>query len=115
FAGSRLQSADADAAGNDKRRVQRFPVEALDGLADLLADLDRARGGGLREAEQELVAAIARDDIDAAALALEYPRDDTQHVVREHVGEGVVDVLELVDVEHRDGDGMAEALRATEL
>src|SRR5512143_3758662 len=100
----RLRLRVARERGDAER--ERHPQLALPGLdrrlGHLLAD---ALGGphgaslvGLGHDERELLAAVARDDVGRARLALEDARDLLQDAVPHGVSVGVVHGLEVIDV-----------------
>ena len=70
---------------------------------------------GLRQGDHELLAAVARRLVDPARLELEDAADRAQHLVALQVAVGVVDLLEVVDVEHDQRQLVAEALGARRL
>jgi hypothetical protein len=77
------------------RRLGRHP------RPDALGDLGGGRRVGLREHEQELLAAVARGEVGAAQRGAEDRRESTQNLVAGQVPEGVVEALEVIDVDHR--------------
>src|SRR3954469_1607322 len=96
---------DADADG-EMHGIALANVERM--LVALVAQprrkADRARFAGLRDRDHELVAAIARNGVDAASGAGENEGDLHQHLIASEVAEGVIDILELVDVDHQDAE-----------
>src|SRR3546814_964446 len=68
----------------------------------------------LLDQDHELVAAEATDRVDPPQRALEAPRDGHQQLVADAVAEGVVDRLEVVEVEEHGGHRGAVALGSTE-
>src|SRR5690606_4096375 len=95
LAAAGLEAGDTDAGSHLQVRMQRIPVVTGHGLADLLADGERGGGRRFGEEQQELVAAVTRDDVDGAALAAKDLRHHAQYVIGKHVREAVVDVLEV--------------------
>src|SRR5207245_6779039 len=71
--------------------------------ADALGQLDQAVAAEVAGHEQELVAAPAHDDVRAAAARLEQVAELAQHGVAGGVAGGVVDGLEVVEVDHHEG------------
>ena len=63
--------------------------------------------GGLGQQHGELLAAIARHDVAALHRGLEDLGDGAQHAVAEHVAVGVVDLLEVIDVDEDETQGLA--------
>ena len=94
---------DAD-AGADLHRV-RAPLEAqvVDRLAQRVGDAQRLFRRAVLEQHAELVAAEAREHVVRAHARLQQPGDLAQQLVAGRVAAGVVDDLELVevDVDHR--------------
>ena len=72
--------------------------------ADPLDDPLGAPGVGVDQREQELVAADPAADVAGPQLALQDARGDPQRLVAGGVAVGVVELLEVVDVEDDDGD-----------
>ena len=110
--GVALDLHDADARADGQRR--RAPHEAVvaDGLAHALRD---ARGLIERAALQqhaELVAAEARDGVGGAHARLQQARHVAQQPVAGLVAAGVVDDLELVEVDVQQRVRAFAALRA---
>ncbi len=100
----------------------RFGQQLADGvgqLADLSADLV-ARAFEAAEQHHELIAAQARDGVFHAHAGFQACGDDFQHRIAHRVTEGVVDVLEVVEVEEHQraaqvvpleqGDLLAQAI-----
>ena len=76
-----------------------------------------ATGLGLRDVDvveqhRELLAAVARGDVDLARHFLQHARDAPQHLVADRVAVAVVDLLEVVDVAQQQRDLVVVALRA---
>ena len=65
---------------------------------------DRRVVGPVLEQDRELVTPEAADGVAAARAFAQPLGDPEQHLVAGLVAEGVVDVLEVVEVEHQDGD-----------
>ena len=61
-------------------------------------------GDDVDEQDRELVAALAADDVALADRARQALRDAAQDVVAGRVAEGVVDPLEVVEVDEQQGD-----------
>jgi hypothetical protein len=68
-------------------------------LGDLAGTGDRRS----REQRDELVPAPSRGDVAAAQGATQQFADQHQHLITREVAEGIVDGLELVDVDHEQG------------
>ena len=68
-----------------------------------------------REQHDELVAAVARGDVVVLGVGDERVGDLAQHRVTGLVPVGVVDLLEVVDVEHEQADRRGQALRPRHL
>ena len=96
-------------------RRRRAGSRCLDPLPDPLGELERAVAAGLRQRDDELLAAVARRLVDAARLLREDPADPAQDLVALEVAVGVVDLLEVVDVEHHQRQLVTEALGARRL
>src|SRR3569833_3122091 len=96
--------ADAEA----RRDVEVSTVDEKCGLQRIQYLLrEHAHVGGLRDVVQqdhEFIAAETRDGVALAQTAVEAPRELLQQAVASVVPEGIVDVLEAVEVEehHRD-------------
>jgi len=81
------------------------------GVQDAAGRRLRAHGIGLVHQHHELVAAQARDGVDLAQAGLQPLGHVHQHAVAELVAQGVVDVLEAVEVGEQQRKGRALALR----
>ena len=64
------------------------------------------------QGERELLAAIARDRIDRAALVSKQCRGFAEHGISDGVAEAVVDQFEAIQIEHRNRKWRSEALCA---
>src|SRR5690606_7358785 len=95
-----LDHADADADVEDAV----LPREAIirHRLADVAGDLTRLVERTADEQHRELVSADARDGIRIANFLLEQRRDLSQQIVAGDVSAGVVDELEIIEVEIAD-------------
>ena len=67
---------------------------------------------GARQQDRELVAAEARAGVAGANLRLGAPRDFLQRLVAREMAEAVVDLLEMIDVDHQAGQRLAGAFGA---
>src|SRR6185369_9156972 len=74
----------------------------LGALADPLRDLGRLGGTCAREVNRELLAAIARGEVRLPDARREQVREDAQGLVAGWVAEAIVELLEVVEVEHQD-------------
>ena len=79
-----------------------------------LDDALRAPGIGVGQGEQELVAADAAADVAGPQLAEDHARGHLQRLVAGAMPGRVVELLEVVDVEHDDGDLLAPRARVLE-
>lgn len=73
---------------------------------------DRAKIGDVDERNGELVAARSRHEIALAERRLDTRTDVAQYLVAAAMVDGVIDVLELVEVEAEDGDAGAVPMNA---
>src|SRR6476660_6907739 len=97
--GREQPDADAGRGGEAAADVER-PLEGLADAAGHALRNGRGRlGGDVAEHDQELVAAQADDQVGRTGRRAQPARDLLQQLVARVVAEGVVDVLELVDVE----------------
>src|SRR5207244_7522108 len=78
---------------------------------DPLRQLDGARQAGLRQRDRELLAPVARRLVNTARLLTQHPAHHAQHVVPPQVAVGVVDLLEIVDVEDEEREVMTKSMR----
>ena len=107
---------DADADGEGESRVAPgLEGVALHGLPDALGHADRGVVTGADEHDGELVASVAGERIDVAHALLEHACQAAQGLRADQVAVDVVDVLETVEVEEEDRQGVAVALRALDL
>ena len=82
--------------------VVEADLARADETAELLGARSRRIGIGLGHDDHELFAAIAADEVDAPDVAGQHFRDLAQHEVAGHVTVGVVDPLEVVQVDQHD-------------
>ena len=94
----------------DVLALRTFEEAALDLLADALDGLHRLLRVGLDKHKGELLAAVARDDVDAVAQVFPEPR---RHILENRVAEGmpvrVVDFFKKVDVAQHERQRIAVA------
>jgi len=84
------------------------------GAAQRFAELRcfvRARSG---QQHRELLATVAADEVMPPHAFLQCARDDLQHFVAFRVAEAIVELLEVVDVDHEQAQRPFAALRARE-
>jgi len=67
------------------------------------------------EDHQELLTAVATPDVARAQTASQAPSDRAQHLVAGHVTVAVVDLLEVIEIRHQDGEPGPVAAGALEL
>src|SRR4051812_22684298 len=108
---------DAEARGDRQRlvSVQALDAELLDGLAHALGGQLRALQIGLGQDHGHFLAAVARGLVDVARQLSQHARDLAQDDVSLLVAVGVVDRLEVVDVEHDQRDRLVEAAGTLDL
>src|SRR5690606_25119419 len=96
-----LRDADRDAEeqGQAVADVERALADAL---AHALADLPRAPGIGLRQHGDELLAAVAHEQVATADRAAQPARDLREHHIADAVAVLVVDRLEVIDIDERE-------------
>ena len=94
---------DADARADEEGRRAPDELELLDDLEERACDLDRILLGAVVQQDAELVAPEARERVAGANLARERRRQLPQELIARDVAAGVVDELELIEieVEHR--------------
>ena len=105
--------ADADA----RRQADQHVIADAAGRRQCRDQLlgDRGRVGRLRhfgEQDQELVAAVAADRVGFAHRRRQALRGQLEHLVADRVAERVVDLLEVVEVQEQQRDGVPRRLRA---
>src|SRR5262249_23008574 len=98
--------------GRVKRTPSRDEVFLLEGPADALRDRHRRSCRRLREQDGELLAAVARGDVARADGRPEDLAEAADRDVAGRVSVRVVDALEVVEVEERDGQRRPVAQRA---
>src|SRR6185503_3517853 len=103
--------ADRDGAGKAELR----PVAALDRDAQLLAERLRVVQFGVRQTQQEFLAAVAREHVAGAATLAQRGGDTAQHGVAGGVRVLIVHALEQIDVGERNRETPALAPAAVEL
>ena len=92
---------DADRDGDPARELQLDRVEAL---REPPRKRDRALDAAVGHDHRELLAADPADDVAGADGRAEVVGQLGQHLVADRVPEDVVDLLEVVDVDHHDRD-----------
>src|SRR5438445_1010147 len=88
----------------DAWHAQPREIEPSDGRAHSLADLDRHRSRWVAQQDGELLATIARRDVVLTDRPHDRAGDRPEDLVADLMAEPVVEVLELVDVDHQDAD-----------
>ena len=84
-------------------------------VAEALGERERAREVAGGEDDRELLAADAADDVRRADGGAQHVRHLEQQLVADAVAVHVVDLLEVVEVEHHERDGVVLRRRAHEL
>ena len=79
------------------------------------ATLHGAGDIGVREEQGELVPSDAADQIEGSPTVPQYSSDAGQHMVADDVPVGVVDGLELIDIDHQEAEGAPTADRSGDL
>ena len=103
--GGELGYADAD--GDRVRDSGKFGVG--DGAAELFGHRGGAGSLGGGQNDGKLFAAVAAHHIDLAQLANEDRGNGAQNIVAQHVSEIVVDLLEVIEIDHQNADASAIA------
>jgi hypothetical protein len=70
---------------------------------------------GIWEEQGELVPSNPTDQIECSPIVPEYRSDIGKHVIADDVPEGVVDGLELIDINHQEAEGTPIADRSSDL
>ena len=105
---------DGDAEGHRHGVVDTLEIVSGDRGADPLGDLARAGQVGVGEHGEELLTAIATDQVVTAKATLEDLRQSNEHGVTNLVTHAIVDALEVIDVGHDAGQGNALFARLIE-
>jgi hypothetical protein len=103
-------AGDAEACGDWLRHAGDGGVG--DQGADLLGDDGGVFGAGVGEQDEEFLAAVAPGEVAVAHARGERAGDGGQDVVAGAVSVGVVDSLEVIEVEQDGGERAAASLRA---
>ena len=98
------EEAETDAGGNADLEFSDFDRGGQGGEHFLAAMLGLFRGLAVGDEDDELVAADAGEEVGGADEALELAGDVDEDGVAAGVAEGIVDALEVVDVDHADGE-----------
>ena len=85
-----------------------------DAVVNTLSQFQRVHDFRTGQQDRELVAAEARAGIAGTDLGLGAPRNFLERFVAGQVAEAIVDLLEVVHVDHQAGQRLAGALRARE-
>ena len=107
-----VDQGHADGAGDVERLAAVEELEVLEQAAQVLRRRHRLRAVHVVEQHRELVAAEAGQQVALADVALEQPGAFLEELVPGGVAEGVVDVLELVQVDVEQGAVGAAARHA---
>ena len=73
------------------------------GLAELIDQLQRAAGVGAGQNQQKLLTTITADAVVTPQTLLKMVRAVPEHVIADQVAVAVVDLLEVIQIEHGDG------------
>src|SRR5215813_4966111 len=95
-----LRGSNSDRNLDVDVRVLESELGRLHQLADLLGELHGARIVDLGQHDGELLATEARHDVLAPDLTLDHRGQVLEHIVAGQVAKGVVNGLEVIDVEH---------------
>ena len=90
-------------------------MSARSASVGLGGDLVRLSRGDVEDERGELVAAEAADHVGRAQAPPQHLGGRAQHLVAGQVAGGVVDELEVVEVEHEQGSVLAPAVHASQL
>ena len=107
--------AEAGGHAQDAVAVEQRQRQLLDPCAHALGQVVGAVEVGAGEDDRELLAAVAGGLVDLARGLAQHPGHLAQDDVALLVAVGVVDVLEVVDVEQHERQRLAEALGALDL
>ena len=110
-----VEQRDADGDRHADDLALEDEAALLDLLAQPLGERARALEVRLREDDGELLAAVAREDLVAPDALLDDARHLLEDVVAREVAVDVVDLLEVVDVEHQEAEVAHVAARAHQL
>src|SRR3954469_16986569 len=106
---------DADRDRHDEITGSAVQGPRPDPLADALGEMLRTFLAGLRQHDDELLAAVAGHLVDLANLFPDPVRDLDEHCVAHQVPMRVVDLLEAVEVQHQQRQRPAEARSTVDL
>jgi hypothetical protein len=113
--GSRAPAVLGGRAYRDRHRHLRLSRALLDERSNPLRHDERASLVRLRQEHAEPVAAEAGGDVVVAGRFLERVRYSAQRTVAGQVPVRRVDVPQMVDIDHEEGDPPVEAARAAQL
>ena len=82
---------------------------------DALGQLEGVRRLGACQQDREFIAAESRAGVAGANLRLGTARDFLQRLVARQVAEAIVDLLEMIDVDHEAGERLAGTFGARQL
>ena len=103
-------------AGRDRHRLALGrEIELPDLLADALGHAVSARHRGVREDDRELLAAVAARDVAGTERVREEVADALEDEVAEGMAEVVVELLEVIEVDHDERDRAPAARAAGDL
>ncbi|EFI64014.1 hypothetical protein BCSJ1_26258, partial [Bacillus cereus SJ1] len=104
------QIGDADADGEGDGRPQHVEPHGLDRLAQALGEQPGAFHRRVQQHHAEFLAAVASGDVGIAHMGLDHPGEGLDRLIAHGVTIGVVDALEMIDVEHHQRQATAIAL-----
>ena len=111
----RVLGAGGYADADGQRVGARAELRLRDAGAHALGDLERAGFGGVDEDRRELLAAVARHQVDVPHGALEHAGDRAERLVARAVSVEVVEGAEVVKVAEEEGEARPLLLAAFDL
>ncbi len=88
---------------------------ALNFLSQTVRQVHRATALGLRADHDELFATPATNDVGLAGVFTQNRGDGNEYLIAGLMTVGVIDGLEMVDIQHDDAEWLAEAIGAHDL
>src|SRR5216684_5496916 len=104
-----------NAATNGNRTGHTWETVIFKMAAQFLRDRGRVFSAGFRQHDGELLAAEATDHIKLAQLLPKYGRNSAQNVIADQMTEVVVELFEVIDIDHDDGHAALKAAGAFQL
>src|SRR6185436_4846418 len=96
-----LRNSNAD--GHGKSLITDRYGQSTDLFTESLCLFGCCFYGAMRQYDQEFLPTITPDRIGMADVLAQFPRQTAQHLVTDRMTMGIVDLLEVINIQHRNG------------